>query len=89
MISGSPISGAPLGADPEAAGPDPEPGTPGSFSVAGWVIDMRRGFSTLAGYSQVFVFSSEGAGEEPPAPGDGVILPHSRARRIASILNGE
>lgn len=54
-------------------------------------LDFASGptLGVMAMFSQVFVFSSDGAGEAPPAPGDGVILPHSRARRIASILNGE
>lgn len=54
-------------------------------------IDFDQGptLGVLAQFSPVFVFSSEGAGADPPATGAGVILPHSRARRIASVLNGE
>lgn len=54
-------------------------------------IDFAQGktFGVLTQLSTVYVFSSEGEGEDPTPASDGVILPHSRARRIASILNGE
>jgi hypothetical protein len=53
-------------------------------------IDFDQGptLGVLSAFSQVFVFSADGEGAAPVA-GAGVILPHSRARRIASILNGE
>jgi hypothetical protein len=52
-------------------------------------FDQGKTFGVLALFSPVYVFSAEGAGEDPPVTGPGVILPHSRARRVASILNGE
>jgi len=52
-------------------------------------LDFASGptLGVMAMFSQVFVFSSDGAGEEPPAPGGGVIFPHSRSRRIAAALS--
>lgn len=52
-------------------------------------LDFGQGptLGVMAMFSQVFVFSSEGEGTPPPTPGgDGAILPHSRARRLAALM---
>ena len=55
------------------------------------VIEFKSSgkMAAAAEFTQVFVFLADGEGAAPSNPGGGVILPHSRSRRIAAMLNGE